>query len=439
VPQERQQQEQVYIPLEPQFLYSNRSYWYPQSTVTDYATAHLRISVPNDLDVVASGTPAGPPAAAPGSVEPGQRARKLFVFDSDNPVRYLSCVISRFNPIATKRLTIAPPPSTHNPPAGSATVLLTVEANPRQSGRARSLVDRAGSILTYYGTLLGDIPYPDFTLAVTENDLPGGHSPAYFALLNQTLPMSPLQWRNDPVAFEGYPPYFLAHEVAHQWWGQAVGWKNYHEQWLSEGFAQYFAALYAANDRGDDVLVSMLRQMRRWAIDQSAQGPVYLGYRLGHIRGEGRVCRAIIYNKGAMVLHMLRKLIGDRQFFDGLRQFYQEWKFRKAGTNDFRAVMERVSGRDLSSFFDAWVFGFSVPNLKFTSTINGNSAVVRFEHRGDVMPVPVTVSVTYMDGRTDDVVVEVTEKVVEKTLPLKGAVRTIEANRDYGAVAEISK
>jgi Peptidase family M1 domain len=438
-------QEQVYIPLEPQFLYSNRSYWYPQSTVTDYATAHLRISVPNDLDVVASGTPVGPPAPAPGSVEPGQRARKLFVFDSDNPVRYLACVISRFNPIATKRFSIGPGPG--NPPAestpgsaaASSTVALTVEANPRQSSRARSLVDRAGSILTYYGTLLGDIPYPDFTLAVTENDLPGGHSPAYFAVLNQTLPMSPLQWRNDPVAFDGYPPYFVAHEIAHQWWGQAVGWKNYHEQWLSEGFAQYFAALYAANDRGDDVLVSMLRQMRRWAVDQSAQGPVYLGYRLGHIKGEGRVFRAIIYNKGAMVLHMLRRLIGDRQFFDGLRQFYQEWKFRKAGTNDLRTAMERVSGRDLSAFFDAWIFGFGVPNLKFTSTINGSSAVVRFEHRAEVMPVPVTVSVMYTDGRTEDVVVEVSEKVVERTLPLKGTVRAIEANRDSGAVVEISR
>jgi aminopeptidase N len=185
--------------------------------------------------------------------------------------------------------------------------------------------------------------------------------------------------------------------------------------------------------------VNMLRQMRRWAVDQSSQGPVYLGYRLGHIRGEGRVFRAIIYNKGAMVLHMLRRLLGDQQFFAGVRQFYQEWKFRKAGTNDFRSTMERVSGRDLAPFFDAWIYGFSVPNLKFTSTVTGAEAVVRFEHRADVIPVPVTVSVIYGDGRIDDVVVEVTQKVVERSLRLNGAVRAIEANRDYGAVAEINR
>ena len=55
--------------------------------------------------------------------------------------------------------------------------------------------------------------------------------------------------------------------------------------------------------------------MRRWAIDQSDQGPVYLGYRLGHIRNDGRIFRALVYNKGALTLHMLRKLIGDDVFF----------------------------------------------------------------------------------------------------------------------------
>ena len=202
---------------------------------------------------------------------------------------------------------------------------------------------------------------------MTENDLPGGHSPAYFAILNQPLPLAPIVWRNDPVAFDGYPPYFLAHEIAHQWWGQAVGWKNYHEQWISEGFAQYFAALYAEHDRGDDVFRGMLRQMRRWSIEQSPQGPVYLGYRLGHIKAEGRVFRAIVYNKGAMVLHMLRRLLGDEKFFGGVRQFYATWKFRKAGTDDFRVAMEKASGTDLTAFFDGWIYGSSVPVLGFSS------------------------------------------------------------------------
>ena len=429
------QQEEVYIPIEPQYVYSNRSYWYPQNTVTDYAISRLRVSVPAEFDVVASGVESAPPAAAPGPAPPGQRARKLFVFEAAQPLRYLACAISRFTRVTTRDLLIG----AEDDPVGAKPVKLTVQANPRQATRARAFADRAAAIYEYYGRLIGDAPYPAFTLAVTENDLPGGHSPAYFAILNQPLPLSPIVWRNDPVAFDGYPPYFLAHEIAHQWWGQAIGWKNYHEQWISEGFAQYFAALYAGQDRGDEVFRGMLRQMRRWSIEQSSQGPVYLGYRLGHIKSEGRVFRAIVYNKGAMVLHMLRRLVGDEKFFAGIRQFYATWKFRKAGTDDFRLAMQKASGTDLSAFFEGWVYGASVPVLAFTSTVSGSEARIRFEHRGAVMPTPVTVTITYADGTSEEVVVAVTERVVERTIELRGVVRSIEANHDYSAVAEIER
>ena len=99
-----------------------------------------------------------------------------------------------------------------------------------------------------------------FGVALVESDLPGGHSPGYFAALNQPLPTSRLVWRNDPAAFSGFPDFFIAHELAHQWWGQAVGWKNYHEQWVSEGFAQYFAALYAQREKGNDEFETILKQ-----------------------------------------------------------------------------------------------------------------------------------------------------------------------------------
>ena len=183
----------------------------------------------------------------------------------------------------------------------------------------------------------------------------------------------------------------------------------------------------------------MLRQMRRWSIEQSSQGPVYLGYRLGHIKSEGRVFRAIVYNKGAMVLHMLRRLVGDEKFFAGIRQFYSTWKFRKAGTDDFRLAMQKASGTDLTAFFEGWVYGASVPVLAFTSTVSGSGARIRFEHRGAVMPTPVTVTITYADGTREEVVVAVTERVVERTLELRAAVRSIEANHDYSAVAEIER
>jgi aminopeptidase N len=149
------------------------------------------------------------------------------------------------------------------------------------------------------------------------------------------------------------------------------------------------------------------------------------------------VFRAVIYNKGAMVLHMLRRFVGEGCFFAGVRQFYHDWRFKKAGTNDFRLAMEHTCGRDLSPFFEAWIYGTTIPKLRFSASVAGNGATVRLEHRETVVPVPVTVTVTYVDGTTDEIVVAVTERVVERTVPLRGGVRSIDANKDNAALADI--
>jgi len=240
-------------------------------------------------------------------------------------------------------------------------------------------------------------------------------------MINTPPPVTPFNWRNDPATFQGFPEFFMAHELAHQWFGQAVGWKNYHEQWLSEGFAQYFAALFARDRRGEGLFRDILRQFRRWSIEDSDQGPVYLGYRLGHIKGETRVFRALVYNKGAAVLHMLRGLVGDEAFFKGLRRFYAENRFKKAGTDDLRKAMEAESGRKLERFFEQWIYDSMIPRMRFASSVEGQELIVRFEQIGEVFDVPVLVTVTYADGKTAEHLVAVTEASVERRFPLAPA------------------
>ena len=424
----REQSEVVTIPAEPQFVYSNRSFWYPQGLVTDYATARMTITVPQEMDVVASAAPQGPPAILP--AVGGQRPRTQFVFETHRPVRYLAWIASRLQGLQVAGIEL---------PGATRPFNLFVQANPREFTRARAFADKTTDILKYYASLLADAPYESFTLALMESDLPGGHSPAYFAMVNQPLPTTPFTWANDPVAFQNYASFFLAHEIAHQWWGQAVGWKNYHEQWLSEGFAQYFAALWAARERGPEQFTAIIRQMRRTALDTSSQGPVYLGYRLGHIKSDSRVFRALVYNKGALVLHMLRRLIGDEAFFSGLREFYATWRFRKAGTEDLRAVMEKASGHPLEKFFTQWIYDSAIPTVRFTSRVDGSQLHLRFEQKGDVYELPTTVTLTYTDGTTDDVLVLIADRVVERTLPLTGRLRGVEVNRDGAVLANFEK
>ena len=426
------------ISAEPSYLYSSRSFWYPQSTVSDYATARLRLSVPPSLDCVASGElEAGFPGILPGK-DPSLN-RKIYVFTAAQPLRYLAFIMSRF--VRAETATIGFPGDGDPGVAGKTyrALNLSAEANPRQVQRGREVADRAADIAQFYESLIGDSPYSSFTVALVESDLPGGHSPGYFAMLNQPLPSSPLVWRNDPASFSNYPDFFLAHELAHQWWGQAVGWRNYHEQWLSEGFAQYFAALFAQHQKGDEVFVSMLRQLRKWSLDTSEQGPVSLGYRLGHIRGESRVFRALVYNKGAAVLHMLRRLIGDDEFFRGLRRFYRDSRFRKVGTDDLQAAMERESGKPLDRFFQQWIYGATIPRVKVAYRLEGSEVVLRIEQVGEVFDLPVTITLQYVDKKPVDVLVPVTEQVVERRVPLAGVLRGVEISKDDGMLAEIVK
>ncbi len=434
--------------VEPSFLYSNRSYWYPQPMVTDYATATIQLSIPTSYSCVASGEPT---SDSPVLVGASSQARKVYSFTAERPLRYLAFLVSRLNradrwTVAFEKDKSATTPADGAPAFGGAVynkLDLIVDTNPRQSSSGRDLAERAVDVVQFYESIVGDSPYSSFTVALIENLLPGGHSPAYFAALNQPLAASNVTWRNDPAAFSSYPEFFLAHEIAHQWWGQAVGWRNYHEQWLSEGFAQYFAALYAQRFRGEAVFGSVMRQMGRWAAERSDQGAVYLGYRVGHIHDDGRAYRAIIYNKGAIVLHMLRQLIGDDVFFSALRRFYVESRFRKVGTDDFRRVMEAVSGRPLDLFFERWIYNSTLPKMAFSFRLEpsatGQDIVLRFEQTGEVFEMPVTVTLHYADRRAVDVRVPITDRIVEFRAPLEGTLRDAQINRDETFMAEIVK
>jgi len=431
---------------EARYFYANAVAWYPQSTVNDYAVAAMRVTLPVEYQVAATGSTdpltgiAPTPTAAAPATAAGSAGKRMHTvqFQTDRPVRYLALVMTKLAQVGAMSVPVprvAPPIAGIQDP-GEKSVRLEVLSTPRQVPTNRWAVDETADILKFYANMIGEAPYPGFTLAAVEDNLPGGNSPPFLAIWKRPLTTTNMVWADDPAVFDRYPGFILAHEVAHQWWGAAVGVKNYHEQWLSEGLAQYFGLLYIGSDRGPEAMRNILVLMRQTATSYSSRGPIYMGYRLQYLGERDHVFRGIVYNKSASVLHMLRRLIGEDAFLAGIRRYYREWRFQKAGLDDFRKVFEAETPIRLTRFFDKWVMGSSLAKARVTSHIDAatQTATVRVEQIGETFDYPLNVNVQYVDGRSEDIIIAVTDAVVEHKIALKGAVKRISAKEEFSLV-----
>jgi aminopeptidase N len=259
-------------------------------------------------------------------------------------------------------------------------------------------------VLAFYAERFGPSPYPALGLVVAEGETPGGHSPPGLVYLQERPPV--LRGRSlpdDPANFSDLPGFFLAHEAAHQWWGQGTAPANYRERWLSEAWAQYSAALWVRGRLGEGPFRSMMDRMARWAVRYDSSGPIHLGQRLGHLKEDPRVFRAVVYDKGAWVLHMLRGLVGDEAFFAGARIFLERFRYAKAGSEDLRATLEAASGRDLRPYFDAWIYDTGLPVLLYSSrterSASGFRTTVDVRAQGLPGPLPLEIAAAGREGR----------------------------------------
>ena len=146
----------------------------------------------------------------------------------------------------------------------------------------------------------------------------------------------------------------IAHEIAHQWFGNSVTETDWDDVWLSEGFATYFTLLVAEHYEGRDAFVAGLKRSREqvFALEKQMPGVAVLHDNLADMK---KVLNRIIYQKGGWTLHMLRYGMGTEKFWAGIRDYYQRYRNGSATTEDFRRVMEQHSGLELSGFFRQWL------------------------------------------------------------------------------------
>ena len=155
----------------------------------------------------------------------------------------------------------------------------------------------------------------------------------------------------------------IAHEIAHQWFGNSASENDWNHVWLSEGFATYFAILYQEWVYGNAIRKEELALDRKQIIEYYQKNPspiVDLS-----ITDPMKVLSVNTYQKGGWVLNMLRHKLGDEVFWKGIQAYYSKYQNANAMTTDFENVMEEVSGKDLRNFFKQWIFTKGYPEIKW--------------------------------------------------------------------------
>jgi aminopeptidase N len=317
-------------------------YWLPvQDHPSDKATVSFHVQAPAALQVIANGTLQ--------RVDTLPYGHLVWHYRLDTPVPSYTMVVgvARF---ARTRL----------PDAGCTApcVPQTVWTYPADSAYA---VDgpfrRTPDMLDYFSRTFGAFPYP--SLAHVQS------STRYGGMENSTaIFYDEKAYRDRKLSEE-----VVAHEIAHQWFGDAVTEADWHHLWLSEGFATYLAGLWVGHADGDSAFTRYMAQQR------------------DKVFGSGETLRPILdtaatdlmsllnsnnYQKGAWTLHQLRGLVGDSAFFGGMRAYYAAHRDGTALSADFAAQMSKAAGRDLGWYFAQALAQPGYPRLDLTWRHRGN-------------------------------------------------------------------
>ncbi len=247
-------------------------------------------------------------------------------------------------------------------------------------------------VLAYYSDYVGPFAYERLA-NIQSNSVSGGMEAASAILYSESsvTGTGSVRWRN-----------VVIHEIAHQWFGNAVTELDWDDVWLSEGFATYFTLLYIEHAYGRDEFVRGLQSSRNTVMAFAAKNPAYTIIHNNLTRMED-VTSSHTYQKGSWTLHMLRGVIGSEAFQRGIRAYYARHFNGSATTADFRRAMEEASGQELGWFFEQWLYKPGTLKVNGTWTYDATARQVRIsldqmQTDGSLFTMPVQVGM-YSKGQ----------------------------------------
>ncbi|MGV9215740.1 M1 family metallopeptidase [Micromonospora sp. RB23] len=296
--------------------------WFPVNDhPSDKASYDIAVTVPDGLSALSNGVP-GPRSSADGWT--------TWRWSERTPMAsYLSTLVIGDYRVVT---------GTH---AGRPMVTAVAASLPANGGAARS-VARTGEIVDFLASRFGPYPFDSYGGIVVADERIG------YALETQSRPVY------GPAFFTGDRPNpgVVAHELAHQWFGDSVSLRRWSDIWLNEGFASYAEWLWEEHDGGRTAQRNFELQYASTDWSEPSVEP-----------GRERMFGTAVYKRGALAVHALRRTVGDDTFFRILRTWTSERATGNGTTADFVALAERVADRPLRPLLDAWLVGGAAPTL----------------------------------------------------------------------------
>jgi len=306
-------------------------HWFPcYDLPNDKATAEMRVTVPGDMQVASNGT------------------LSQVITNSDNTVTYNW---KESYQIATYLISVA---ATNYETysdfyySGSKAMEVRYFVYPEHLNQAQQDFSNTVFMIDFFSSVFGEYPFIEekYGMAV----IPPGP-----AMEHQTC----TSYAANLITGNHSYDWIVAHELAHQWWGDLVTPASWADIWLNEGFATYSDALWHEHIYGSDGLKSRMANFKeRYYGHIGAEHPIYNP-------PEGHLFCRIEYDKAAWVLHMLRFVVGDDSFFKILKKYAQDYAYSTASTEDFETVCEQVYGSDLGWFFNQWIYQSGYPTYSF--------------------------------------------------------------------------
>ncbi|SNR71029.1 M1 family metallopeptidase [Lutibacter flavus] len=227
----------------------------------------------------------------------------------------------------------------------------------------------------------------------------------------------------------------IAHEIAHQWFGNSATEIDWPHIWLSEGFATYLTDLYILKSDGEDAFKKRLNEEREKVLNfyKKQQTPIIDTKTKNYMS----LLNPNSYQKGGWVLHMLRLKIGDENFWKGIQTYYNKYKLSNASTSNFKNIMAEVSKQNLDKFFMQWLEKSGQPILKTSWLYSPNKLRLLVHQTQDyTFEFPLDIELIYKDGSSEIKTINVTEKMAPYAIETNGEVTGIKLDPNMSLLFE---